>query len=109
MSLGPGSGEAAAAERRAHHRRPQPQVYLYTFNTQQGTHIHSRSKHISSFSADRCDKERECRHDLEVEMNSLRLLDEELHVHTLPELQSVVSDQTQELMEMQIQHKQVKQ
>lgn len=42
-------------------------------------------------------------------MNSLRLLDEELHVHTLPELQSVVSDQTQELMEMQIQHKQVKQ
>ncbi|XP_070779131.1 keratin, type I cytoskeletal 19-like [Enoplosus armatus] len=55
----------------------------------------------------RCEKERERRGCLEAELSDLRLLEEELQVHRLPKLQSRLNDQTQELLELQIQHQQV--
>ncbi|XP_044037424.1 serine-rich adhesin for platelets-like isoform X2 [Siniperca chuatsi] len=54
----------------------------------------------------RCEKERESRGCVEAELSDLRLLEEELQVHRLPELQSLLNDQTQQLMELQIQHQQ---
>ncbi|XP_071320423.1 uncharacterized protein [Trachinotus anak] len=55
--------------------------------------------------------ERECEHRgrLEAELSNLRLLEEELKVHKLPELQSLLNDQRQQLMELQIQHQQDRQ
>lgn len=44
-----------------------------------------------------------------MELSNLRLLAEELQVHRLPELQMLLNDQTQQLMELQIQHQQVRQ
>ncbi|XP_059204097.1 keratin, type I cytoskeletal 47 kDa-like [Centropristis striata] len=54
----------------------------------------------------RCEKEREHRGCLEAELGDLRMLEEVLKVHTLPELHTVLSDQRQQLMELQMQHKQ---
>ncbi|XP_070837627.1 keratin, type I cytoskeletal 47 kDa-like [Chaetodon trifascialis] len=53
----------------------------------------------------RCENECEHRGVLEVELNNLRLQEQEL-VHRLPELQSLLSNQTQQLKELQIQHQQ---
>ncbi|XP_022607872.1 keratin, type I cytoskeletal 50 kDa-like [Seriola dumerili] len=57
----------------------------------------------------RCEKEREHRGRLEAELSNLRLLEEELRVHKLPELQSLLRDQTGQLMELQRQHQQDRQ
>uniref|UniRef100_A0A3B4XIR5 Uncharacterized LOC111649195 n=1 Tax=Seriola lalandi dorsalis TaxID=1841481 RepID=A0A3B4XIR5_SERLL len=57
----------------------------------------------------RCEKEREHRGRLEAELSNLRLLEEELSVHKLPELQSLLRDQTGQLMELQRQHQQDRQ
>ncbi|XP_034567322.1 keratin, type I cytoskeletal 17-like [Notolabrus celidotus] len=55
---------------------------------------------------DRCEKEHEHRSRLEAALNDLRELGEELTVHKLPELRSWLSDHSQQLMELQIQHQQ---
>uniref|UniRef100_A0A671WK44 Uncharacterized LOC115576412 n=1 Tax=Sparus aurata TaxID=8175 RepID=A0A671WK44_SPAAU len=54
----------------------------------------------------RTEKEHERRGCLEAELNDLRLLKEELQVHKLPEIQSLLNDQSQQLMGLQIQHQQ---
>nr|XP_029138036.1 keratin, type I cytoskeletal 18-like [Labrus bergylta] len=54
----------------------------------------------------RYEKERERRVRLEAELSDLRLLGDELNVHKLPELQSLLNNQLQQLMELQIQHQQ---
>nr|XP_046271038.1 uncharacterized protein LOC124073108 [Scatophagus argus] len=54
----------------------------------------------------RYEKECERRGALEVELSNLRLLDEELQVHRLPELHNQLNDRTQHLTELQIQHEQ---
>lgn len=46
---------------------------------------------------------------LEAQLNDLRLLGEELIVHKLPELQSVLDEETEELTEMEMQYEQVRQ
>ncbi|KAK5855732.1 hypothetical protein PBY51_007379 [Eleginops maclovinus] len=54
----------------------------------------------------RCDKERERRGSVEAELGDLRLLQEGLRLHTLPELHKLLRDLTQHLMELQQQHRQ---
>ncbi|KAI3359180.1 hypothetical protein L3Q82_002601 [Scortum barcoo] len=54
----------------------------------------------------RCEKECERRSSLEAELRNLKMQEEELQVHRLPQLQNQLSDQTQQLMELQIQHQQ---
>ncbi|KAM6966169.1 uncharacterized protein LKV04_018659 [Tautogolabrus adspersus] len=54
----------------------------------------------------RYEKEREHRGRLEAELSDLRLLGDELNVHKLPELQSLLNKHLQELMELQFQHQQ---
>ncbi|XP_078125396.1 keratin, type I cytoskeletal 18-like [Sander vitreus] len=55
----------------------------------------------------RCEKQREQRGRVEAELSNLRCLDEDLKIQTLPELQSLISDQEQHLVQLQIQHQQV--
>lgn len=54
----------------------------------------------------RCEKERESRGCVEAELSDLKLLEKELKVHRLPELETKLDDQAQQLMELQIQHQQ---
>ncbi|KAM6914688.1 uncharacterized protein PEZ65_015003 isoform 2-T2 [Lycodopsis pacificus] len=54
----------------------------------------------------RCEKERERGGGVEEDLNNMRLLEEVLKVHTLPELQTLLNDETQQLMELHIQHQQ---
>ncbi|XP_044188547.1 uncharacterized protein LOC122967796 [Thunnus albacares] len=54
----------------------------------------------------RCENEQENRGRVEAELNNLRLQDEELMTHKLPELQNLLKGQTQQMMELQIQHQQ---
>ncbi|XP_028267945.1 uncharacterized protein LOC114439933 [Parambassis ranga] len=54
----------------------------------------------------RSEQEREQRSRVEEELCDLRLLKEELRVNQLPELQSLLNDQTQQLVELQQQHQQ---
>ncbi|XP_031694695.1 uncharacterized protein LOC116377250 isoform X2 [Anarrhichthys ocellatus] len=54
----------------------------------------------------RCEKERERGVGVEEDLNNMRLLEEVLKVHTLPELQTLLSDKTQQLMEVHIQRQQ---
>ncbi|XP_051275731.1 uncharacterized protein LOC127374456 isoform X1 [Dicentrarchus labrax] len=54
----------------------------------------------------RCEKERERCGCLEMDLSNLRLLEEELQVHRLPELHSLLNDQTQQLMGLHVQHQQ---
>ncbi|XP_035510157.1 keratin, type I cytoskeletal 50 kDa-like [Morone saxatilis] len=54
----------------------------------------------------RCEKEREHCGCLEVDLSNLRVLEEELQVHKLPELHSLLNDQTQQLMGLHVQHQQ---
>uniref|UniRef100_A0A3Q3LEN2 Uncharacterized LOC113140778 n=1 Tax=Mastacembelus armatus TaxID=205130 RepID=A0A3Q3LEN2_9TELE len=54
----------------------------------------------------RYEKARECRRHLEEQLSNLRLLEKELRVHKLPELQSQLNNQTEQLMELQRQHQQ---
>ncbi|KAK9534462.1 hypothetical protein VZT92_006906 [Zoarces viviparus] len=54
----------------------------------------------------RCEKERERGGGVEEDLNNMRLLEEVLKVHTLPELQTLLNDKTQQLMELHIQHQQ---
>ncbi|XP_031155893.2 uncharacterized protein LOC116049976 [Sander lucioperca] len=54
----------------------------------------------------RCEKQREQRGRVEAELSNLRCLDEDLKIQTLPELQSLISDQEQHLVQLQIQHQQ---
>ncbi|XP_067332173.1 keratin, type I cytoskeletal 14-like isoform X2 [Channa argus] len=60
---------------------------------------------IFNFNA-RCGKEREYREHLEKELSNLRWQEEELKANKLPELQSLLNSQTQQLAELQIQHQQ---
>ncbi|KAG7233808.1 hypothetical protein INR49_006561 [Caranx melampygus] len=60
---------------------------------------------MSHFST-RCERESEHCARLEAELNDLRLLGEELMVHKLPELQKVLNDETEELMELEMQYQQ---
>lgn len=57
----------------------------------------------------RCERESEHCARLEAGLNDLRLLGEELIVQKLPELQSVLNEETEELMEMESQYEQVRQ
>ncbi|KAM7371400.1 hypothetical protein PAMP_008648 [Pampus punctatissimus] len=52
------------------------------------------------------EKEQEYRGGVEVELKDLKLLGEELMMHKLPELQKLLNSQTQQMMQMQIQHQQ---
>lgn len=52
--------------------------------------------------------ERERRGCLEEELSKLWVLAEELQTNTLPELEKLHDNQTQQLMELQIQHQQVR-
>ncbi|XP_026208542.1 keratin, type I cytoskeletal 18-like [Anabas testudineus] len=54
----------------------------------------------------RCEKERERREHLETELSNLRLQEEELKAHKLPELQSLLKSKAQQLMQLQTQHQQ---
>ncbi|XP_067426621.1 keratin, type I cytoskeletal 24-like [Thunnus thynnus] len=54
----------------------------------------------------RCENEQENCGRVEAELNNLRLQDEELMTHKLPELQNLLKGQTQQMMELQIQHQQ---
>ncbi|KAL7378754.1 hypothetical protein ABVT39_018049 [Epinephelus coioides] len=54
----------------------------------------------------RYEKEHERRGCVETDVSDLRLLEEVLKVHTLPELRTLLEDQTQQLMELRIQHQQ---
>lgn len=56
----------------------------------------------------RCEKERERRGSLEEELSKLWLVEEELQNYTLLELENLLDNQTQQLMELQINHQQVK-
>ncbi|KAK1877202.1 Keratin type I cytoskeletal 14, partial [Dissostichus eleginoides] len=55
----------------------------------------------------RCDKESERRGSVEAELSDMRLLQEGLLLHTLPELHKLRRDLTQRLTELQRQHQQV--
>ncbi|KAM7387609.1 hypothetical protein PAMA_009971 [Pampus argenteus] len=54
----------------------------------------------------RFEKEQEYRGGVEAELKYLKLLGEELMMHKLPELQKLLNSQTQQMMQMQIQHQQ---
>lgn len=56
----------------------------------------------------RCDKERECRAFLEEKLRKMFLLEEELKAFVLPGLENQLKNHTQHLMELQVQHQQVK-
>lgn len=62
---------------------------------------------IIPFCVNRCEKERERREHLETELSNLRLQEEELKAHKLPELQSLLKSKAQQLMQLQTQHQQV--
>ncbi|XP_051797450.1 keratin, type I cytoskeletal 17-like [Acanthochromis polyacanthus] len=54
----------------------------------------------------RCENERERRDKVEAELNDLKELEAELKVHKLPELQSLLDNQMQNLVQLQTQHQQ---
>ncbi|XP_069021657.1 uncharacterized protein [Embiotoca jacksoni] len=62
---------------------------------------------LTAFDLDaRCEKEREQRERVEAELSDLRLLEEDLKAHQLPELQNLLNDQSEQLLQLQIRHQQ---